>query len=130
MAFYDPQDIQGPIGMERQLGNFASQFLRRPPDFSGADKMFSSMMTNPSIMRGGSGTILDPRQMQNTFSSNWMGERGDIASQNLLDKDAIARLLMGIGSNIGDLSARQTGLEAMGLGGSSMFSDLLTGQGL
>lgn len=115
----DTNDLNYPMMLERQLGGYANSLLKRPPDFSGPDKMFSSAMANPSIMLGPGGSLLDPAHQQASAGSAYLNERGDIAQQSLADKHRLAQLLLSVGGNIGSMYANQTGLNAQitGLGG-------------
>lgn len=123
----DTSDINYPIMLERQLSRSANSQLNSPANFSGANKMFSSAMAHPSFMLGPGGSFIDPSQQANIAGQNYLGERGAIAGQNLQDKDQLAQLLLSLGSNIGSMTANQTGLEAAQIGQNSSSGGLFGG---
>jgi hypothetical protein len=92
-ATFDTSSLYGPAALDQSLIGYINQFLSKPPDFTPANGIFSSLMApTRGILPGPGGAPLDPRQSQETASETAQGVRGDIASQNLSDQQSMLGL--------------------------------------
>ena len=105
-------DLNGPIDLSRQFSRSLSEYLRRGPDFGQADRSFGSMVSNPQLFMGPGGTALDPIQNQSSAATSYLGNRLGVSQANQQQKGNFADLLLGAGSNIGNLSALMQQLQA------------------
>lgn len=128
MAF-DTNDLNYPTAIDQSLQQYLKGFLHSGPNFGPTDRMFSSLMMHPSFMEGPGGGFVDPSQMNQTYGTNMLNERGDIASQNIQDKGQAAGLLTGLGSSIANFQNAKTSLGANALGGAGSFYQLFGGGG-
>jgi hypothetical protein len=130
MAF-DFSSFNFPSEINKNLGGYLRQFLRAPAPFGQIDKPFQTLMSKPSFMLGPGGSFIDPMQQQNAQATNYLNERGDIASQNLQDKSQAAGLLGMAGSRAADIERMRQMLEAQNVagqgGGGGLFSALMGG---
>ena len=129
MAF-DFSSFNFPSEINKNLGGYLRQFLRAPAPFGQADKPFQTLMSRPSFLLGPGGSFINPQQMQNVEGTNYLNERGDIATQNIQDKQQAAGLLGQAGSRAADIERMRQMLEAQnvssgGGGGGGLFSSLM-----
>ena len=64
----DPNQLQLPGAFVGSVSNWLTNLLNQQPDFSQANKPFSSWMARPFLMQGQGGTILDPTQIEDRVS--------------------------------------------------------------
>ncbi len=114
----DINALNSPIGLDRQLSSYINEYMKRPTDFSAANRSFGSMVANPMLFMGPGGQAADPNQQAAAAGQNYLGERRGAAQNNMAQQGQFANLLMKAGSNIGDLTNWITQLTAQNMGGS------------
>lgn len=102
MAF-NTNDLQLPASIGQGLTKFLNQQIRSPTNFGPTDRAFGSMEANPSIGLGPNGQFMDPNQQQGQLQTNFLGQRDDVASQNLQNQQQDASLLLSAGGTTATL---------------------------
>lgn len=125
MAF-NTNDLNMPTALDQSLAKYLTTFLHNPPQFEQTDRMFSTLMSKPSFMLGPGGSFIDPSQQRQAAGNAYLGERGNIASQNLKEKEAAAGELTNLGRGVAGFQNMIPFLNAANLGGGgfNMFSQL------
>ena len=107
------------------ITRYIQQLLKRPTDFSSAQKAQSQQYAHPSLQLGPNGSWLDPQQVNSESGEAYLGERGNIAQQDLSNKMNLADLLTQSGSSLANMQNAIPFLEAANIGsGSSIFGAL------
>lgn len=121
-------DLLGPAHFQGSIARILQGQLKAQPNFTPANQAFSNETANPFLQMGSGGNVLDPRQMQQSEATNYLGQRGAIASNDIQQKMGFADLLNSAGANkasimnlIPLLNAQQTS------GQTSAFGSLLGG---
>ena len=126
-------DISGGLttgaGIPFSISKYIERLLHQGPDLSSVDRNFQQGYQHPSLLEGPGGSWIDPMQANTVNATNMLGERGDIAQQNLTNKMGLAQDLTQSSSVYANFMNAITFLNAAnikgGMGGAnSIFGSL------
>jgi len=118
------QTLQMSAALPQSLSKYLRSLLQTPANFGPAQRAFQAQYSHPSLQLGPNGSWLDPSQLNQAYASNYLGERGDIARQDVQDKGQYAGLLTRAGSDFASLINAIPYLQAQNISGRSMFGGL------
>lgn len=114
-----------PQSIFRQLQTMFSQ----GPNFGPAQQAFSNNYSHPSLQLGPNGSWLDPSQTNLAQEQNYQGARGDIATQDLQNKQQLAPLFTKAGGIMANLANYIPYIQAANLGGAGSLAGTMSGFG-
>jgi len=124
MAF-NTNDLQLPASLSGGITNYLNQLLRQPTNFGPTQMAFQGMMGSPSLQLGPGGQFMDPNQNQSTLQTANLGQRGQVAGQDLQNKQQDASLLLSAGNTTAQLQNEIPFLNAQNIGSSNPFGGFL-----
>jgi hypothetical protein len=124
MAF-NTNDLQMPLSLGQGISRYLNELIRTPTNFGPTQRAFSGMMSNPSLQLGPNGQFMDPNQNQAALQTANLGQRGQVASQDLQNKQQDASLLLSAGNTTAQLGNEIPFLNAQNIGSSSPFGGFL-----
>lgn len=119
--------IQTASLLPNSITSYIQRLLKQGPDFSNADRGFQQGFAHPSLMTGPGGSWVDPMQANTVNSTNLLGERSNIAGQDIQNKMGLAQDLTQSASVFANMQNAIPFLNAMNLkggGSSSIFGSL------
>ena len=90
---FNTNDLQLPLSLSEGVNKYLNQEIRTPTNFGPTSRMFSSMANSPSLGLGPGGAWQDPNMTQSANQTANLQQRGDVANQDLQNKQQDAGLL-------------------------------------
>jgi hypothetical protein len=126
MAGPDTNNLAIASEIPESIIKYITRLLKTPADFSSTQRSYGHGYSHPSLGLAPGGQWLDPMQLNNVYSQQYQGERGDIAQQDITQKMSLTDLLTKAGSSFAQLQNTIPFLNAqnVGSGGGGPFGGL------
>lgn len=103
--------------MPQSVFKYLQNLIRTPANFQSVQASAAANYAHPSLQLGPTGQWLDPQQANTVNESNYLGQRSDIASQDIRNKQQYAGLLGDTGHIMASITNAIPFLQAANLGG-------------